>query len=1439
MTIPYIDKASRPRSRRGRKLRAKRGQEREVPRALSWSIVLAFVLSAILSGFLFAPPASAAGLPLTNGNVRFSINDYGVITNEIEWNLITQSHMIYKSYFTIYHSAYPSGGGSTDVANGYGSGTGDFTIDEVNIYLQTGPIQETYSSFTQTGVSGVSDDLKIFQRAYSKANANWVILLWKVENIFGQDITNLRIGMNFRTRLDNSPGDDVDYWNGGDSIYYIEDGPTGTTLMGLSSGDPALPMNHYYGNPAGKAGAVDPTDDKMLYQALMTNKVHGSAEEITSMVGWEVGTLPAGANISLPLVISFGTRYQDVAWAATKATEFLVLQMTKLYVTEIQDFASMDNVKIEIYNGGDRAVSESEIYLSPDGLTQWTAGGWSKSIIPPGEYSVYSLGLGEAFASTEGGSISIYYSTGFLLDSVSFGQKGPAPDPLKDETIARYWTGVNYSNVWVREPTPTFGVQNDQMGRLDPPTIVLKEVYFNANSPNDRFLEIYYPGTSSVSTNGWTLVVDSEYLLPSVFLNTNRRFFVLRAEDLPVDFDMDDGTANGDNVYLYDPWGRLVDEVGWSTAHVQGQSMERVDDSNQWGYYGYNDPSSTEAGWRFGSPTPETISIGPDQSQMVDVGQTAEYDVSLKYFGSSPDYMDITFGSSLGWDVSITDASYVPITDHDGDTIPDSDQMRVGDTLDLKVQVTAPLDPQSGNINTVYVTATSSVNTNVLDTVTLRTTAVVPPYIALNKSADPDTIWVEGSSLFPQETTVTLNVTGAGTPLTWYVPQDTVFVIDNSGSMQWNDPMNLRLSGAKSYVDMMKIPDRAATVRFTREAVLVNGHHLTWNYNQVKDDIDSFPMASGGTYIGLGLQVATDELIDYGDSSHVKVEILLTDGKNSDAGHNLFTIQEAQRAADNGIIIFTIGLLIGGDVNEVLLQQIADITGGEYHPAPTPEALEDIYLGIFQKVMNIAGTKIEDPVNPNPMIQDVLPSYIHYVPSSFRDENLNPRPPDSITTNPDGSTSLAWNVDKIFINETWIVEFEVTSSLDGYVPVGLYPFSRVNYTKWDNTTETVHFPDVFVYVQMPEPVEPPILGITADQDDVHLTWTVPGPNISHYLIFRSTDQRGFDFSRPWKDTSINSDNGVIPTRTTWNDTGAAFPTPREYYYTVRGIDNFGTKSISSNTVGKWTKSFVGGMNAFSLPLEPLVDNDIEWYASSIPNTDYIDWMDGRDHWVRHWKGGPIKKPGPLAIGEGFEIYLSAPSRFTFVGSPVSMIKYQEGLGSSTGFRRGLNILTDQDDVQLLWGVAAGADSYNIYKADSRMAFHESILNPIATVDATTTTWTDYGAIADPSEWYYMVVPLTSGGKEGGSTYSIGVITISYEPGHAAMGLPLKPNGVWTLDYYCENIENVAGILFLIKSQWRIHATEMPAGVYDPFIEQAEGYQISVDDFPSVYTYVGY
>lgn len=188
------------------------------------------------------------------------------------------------------------------------------------------------------------------------------------------------------------------------------------------------------------------------------------------------------------------------------------------------------------------------------------------------------------------------------------------------------------------------------------------------------------------------------------------------------------------------------------------------------------------------------------------------------------------------------------------------------------------------------------------------------------------------------------------------IDQDVILVMDQSGSMTWNDPTRLRVTGAKEYVGRLAHPDRVAVVAFNSEAYLVPanmgrpahglgspGHDGIPDYSDPQSDLDTIG-ASGGTNIGAALQVANDELIANGDPDHAWVEILLTDGQNNFPWQNSLTISEAQRAKANGITIYTIGLSSQADA--VLLTQVASITGGTYYNAPTPASIRWIYYEI-------------------------------------------------------------------------------------------------------------------------------------------------------------------------------------------------------------------------------------------------------------------------------------------------------------------------------------------------------------------------------------------------------------------------------------------------------------------------------------------------------------
>lgn len=196
------------------------------------------------------------------------------------------------------------------------------------------------------------------------------------------------------------------------------------------------------------------------------------------------------------------------------------------------------------------------------------------------------------------------------------------------------------------------------------------------------------------------------------------------------------------------------------------------------------------------------------------------------------------------------------------------------------------------------------------------------------------------------------------------INQDVVLLMDNSGSMSWNDPSNLRITGAQQYVGRLTKPDCVAIVAFNGRSYLtltnVGGpaHHLTNpamcgvpEYSLPQSDLGTISDVDS-TNIGLAIQTGNNELIANGHAGKAWVEILLTDGQNECGGStppcgDAYTISMAQTAKAHNITIFTIGLSRSADA--ALLSQIASITGGTYYPAPTASSIRWIYYEISMR----------------------------------------------------------------------------------------------------------------------------------------------------------------------------------------------------------------------------------------------------------------------------------------------------------------------------------------------------------------------------------------------------------------------------------------------------------------------------------------------------------
>ena len=126
----------------------------------------------------------------------------------------------------------------------------------------------------------------------------------------------------------------------------------------------------------------------------------------------------------------------------------------------------------------------------------------------------------------------------------------------------------------------------------------------------------------------------------------------------------------------------------------------------------------------------------------------------------------------------------------------------------------------------------------------------------VTKSASPADINLKGSGGI-DETTVTIEVTGAGGTSTTITPMDVVFALDSSGSMAWNDPYNDRKEAAKSFVDKMaSIRDQAGVVSWDSAIDFTYG--LSSDFPTVKEKIDNVN-SSGGTNLDVGLTAAIDK----------------------------------------------------------------------------------------------------------------------------------------------------------------------------------------------------------------------------------------------------------------------------------------------------------------------------------------------------------------------------------------------------------------------------------------------------------------------------------------------------------------------------------------------------------------------------------------------------
>lgn len=190
---------------------------------------------------------------------------------------------------------------------------------------------------------------------------------------------------------------------------------------------------------------------------------------------------------------------------------------------------------------------------------------------------------------------------------------------------------------------------------------------------------------------------------------------------------------------------------------------------------------------------------------------------------------------------------------------------------------------------------------------------------------------------------------------------DIAMVLDISGSMLAEDFKPNRLEAAKNVInDFIKrrTTDKIGLVIFSGESF--TQCPLTIDYSVLRNLLSQIHsgMIDDGTAIGNAIANGVNRLKD--SQAKSKVMILLTDGVNN-AGE-IDPITSAQIAQKFGIRIYTVGIgtigeapypfdtpfgkryqMVPVEIDENLLKQISNITGGKYYRATNNKKLAEIY----------------------------------------------------------------------------------------------------------------------------------------------------------------------------------------------------------------------------------------------------------------------------------------------------------------------------------------------------------------------------------------------------------------------------------------------------------------------------------------------------------------
>lgn len=480
------------------------------------------------------------------------------------------------------------------------------------------------------------------------------------------------------------------------------------------------PLNPYftfiYADDPAFFAQMDPSADNVY--------LYDNSGQLLDMVGWSSPHLQGMSVRRIPDGAGTFTGYDD---PTSIACGWVFDNPLEVLITEFSDDDS-PTAQIEVFNPKYPPIDFSLSFSFEAASSGPLSGVWTIPTADTNDYALFDLtppGL-----DTEGDTIS-FFQNGILIESISYGQNGAAPDPLTDESVQRIFESGNYIEYWCRNMTtgPNFGAQNDVLSVNFSSEVLLNEVVFNSGIPEYRFIELMYIGPSSLDLLGYKIVCNTEYMILSGnVLTSTDNYFILSQPDDPGFFAQMD--VDGDNIYLYDNNGRLLDMVGWNSQHNVNCSVLRIPEGSG-GRQGYDDTTSQLAGWVFDQiPTVPLVLMEQNQFQIGVAGMTLTFYLNVTNLNNFDDVIDISYSSVRGWAVELLQSDgLTPLTDTESgplmDGIPDTGIIAPNTTVQIAVNITIPFGIPGGVTELTTIYARSSLNFMASDSVLLNTTTLM------------------------------------------------------------------------------------------------------------------------------------------------------------------------------------------------------------------------------------------------------------------------------------------------------------------------------------------------------------------------------------------------------------------------------------------------------------------------------------------------------------------------------------------------------------------------------------------------------------------------------------------------------------------------------------------------------------------------------------------